>query len=262
LAEQTPDTFRLNRFLAHAGIGSRRVCDDLIQRGGIKVNGELEKNPAIQINPEIDQVMFQGKLVKLQKNVFYYLLNKPRGVITSTTDPFGRKTVIDLIESRERIYPVGRLDYDTTGALLLTNDGDLAYQLTHPKFEIPKQYIALVKGHPNEEKLRELESGIKIENEFVAKGEINAFKIQGNNTEVTLTLREGRKREVKKIFRTMGHPVIRLHRFHFAHILVDDLKLGQWRLLRDEEIQHLKSLMVKLSVHTESQSHRDEKEES
>ncbi|MCF7801696.1 MAG: rRNA pseudouridine synthase [Candidatus Marinimicrobia bacterium] len=241
---KNPDPgIRLNRFLAMAGIGSRRVCDELIQKGLVKVNEEVQTEPATRVVEGRDKVEFHGKPVTLLHETHYYIFNKPRGVITTTQDPFGRPIVVDFLPGDARIYPVGRLDFDTTGALLLTNDGDVAYRLTHPKFQIPKIYQVLIRGNPPESTLHQVEAGIEIEAGFVARGEINGFRYQGGNTEVRLTLREGKKREVKRIFRTLGHPVVRLHRESFATLTVDGLKPGEWRELTPEEVRELKELV-------------------
>lgn len=238
-----PVGIRLNRFLAMAGIGSRRVCDELIQKGFVKVNGATQTEPACRVVAGKDVVEFQNRQLNLHSDVRYYIFNKPRGVITTTRDPYGRPIVVDFLPDDMRIYPVGRLDFDTTGALLLTNDGDMAYRLTHPKFQIPKLYQVLIRGTPDEAKLRQIEAGIEIEAGFSAKGELNGFQYHGENTEVRLTLREGKKREVKRIFRTLGFPVLRLHRETFASLSVIGLKPGEWRELTPEEISELKELV-------------------
>ncbi len=239
----TTDGIRLNRFLAMAGLGSRRTCDALIQKGIVKVNDLTEINPARRVDPEKDQIKYREQVMKIVRNERYYLFYKPRGVITTTRDPYGRPIVVDFIPTETRIYPVGRLDYDTTGALLLTNDGDTAYRLTHPKFEIPKVYRVLIRGNPPEPVLRQLEAGIEIEAGFTAKGDLNSFEYQRDYTSVRLTLREGKKREVKRIFRTLGYPVARLHREAFAFLTVTGLKPGEWRELSSREIHALKELV-------------------
>jgi len=236
------NTIRFNRFLAKAGLGSRRVCDDLIQKGLLTVNGKVEQNPAVQIDPAADEVLFQGKRISLQVSHRYYLLNKPPEVITTTNDPYGRATVIDLLPGDERIYPVGRLDYDTTGALLLTNDGDLAYQLTHPKFQIPKTYQVKVLGRVRETDLDKLPLGIDIEAPTPAIAEVVEYRYGDRFTEVKLVLREGRKREIKRIFMALGHKVVNLHREQFAFLDVQGLKQGQFRELSPEEVTKLKEL--------------------
>mgnify|MGYP002640291806 CR=1 FL=1 len=242
MTENPGTEIRFNRFLAIAGLGSRRVCDDLIQRGLVSVNGEVEQNPAVRINPSQDEVVFQGKQIVMEPEYHYFLLNKPEQVITTTNDPYGRATIIDLIPSKDRIYPVGRLDYDTTGAILLSNDGDLAYSLTHPKFQIPKTYAVRVLGQVSVEDLDQLPLGINIEAKTPAIAEVLDYKYVDRFTEVRLILREGRKREIKRIFMALGHRVVKLHREQFAFLRVDDLELGEYRELSSVEIAKLKEL--------------------
>ncbi|MCF7823958.1 MAG: rRNA pseudouridine synthase [Candidatus Marinimicrobia bacterium] len=242
MPEKSEDLIRFNRFLAKAGIGSRRICDDLIQRGLITLNGQIEMNPATQINIRTDQVIFQGKEIKLESSHSYYLLNKPGQVITTTSDPYGRATIIDLVPSRERLYPVGRLDYDTTGAILLTNDGDLAYRLTHPKFQIQKIYSVRVLGQVSQSDLDQIPLGINIEAKTPAIAEILNVTFTDRYTELRMVLREGRKREIKRIFMALGHKVVRLHREQFAFLRVDDLPTGKFRELSSEEVKNLKEL--------------------
>jgi len=233
---------RFNRFLAMAGLGSRRVCDDLIQKGLIRINGVVETNPAVRIRPGRDRVEFQGKPIFLEPEYKYFLLNKPAQVITTTNDPFNRTTIIDLIPSTDRIYPVGRLDYDTTGAIILTNDGDLAYSLTHPKFQIPKTYLVKVLGQVSQEDLERLPLGINIEARTPAIAEVVDHTYLDRFTEIRLILREGRKREIKRIFMALGHKVVKLHREQFAFLRVDDLAVGKYRELSEVEIEKLKEL--------------------
>jgi 23S rRNA pseudouridine2605 synthase len=236
------EQIRFNRYLAMAGLGSRRVCDDLIQKGLVSINGSVEINPATRINPSIDEVLFQGNRILLETTPRYYLLNKPMQVITTTTDPYGRRTIIDLVPSADRIYPVGRLDYDTTGAIILTNDGDMAYSLTHPKFQIPKTYAVRVLGQVSSEDLDRLPLGINIEANTPAIAEVLDHQYSDRHTDVRLVLREGRKREIKRIFMALGHKVVKLHREQFAFLRVDDLALGKFRELTTEEISKLKEL--------------------
>jgi len=233
---------RFNRYLAMAGLGSRRVCDDLIQKGMVRVNGEVETNPATKIAPDTDVVEFQGEKIVLESNYKYFLLNKPTQVITTTNDPYGRQTIIDLIPSEDRIYPVGRLDYDTTGAIILTNDGELAYSLTHPKFQIPKTYLVKVLGQVSKDDLDQLPLGINIEAKTPAIAEVIDYKYFDRFTEIRLILREGRKREIKRIFMALGHKVVKLHREQFAFLRVDDLPLGKFREISSAEIAKLKEL--------------------
>ena len=242
MTDNASNLIRFNRFLAMAGLGSRRVCDELIQKSLVTVNGKVEHNPAIRIDPAQDQVVFQGKTIRLESRHHYYLLNKPAEVITTTNDPFGRTTIIDLLPAGDRIYPVGRLDYNTTGAILLTNDGDLAYSLTHPKFQIPKTYAVRVLGQVSVDDLKRLPLGINIEAKTPAVAEVLDHSYSDRYTEVRLVLREGRKREIKRIFMALGHRVIKLHREQFAFLRVDDLAVGKFRELSITEITKLKEL--------------------
>ena len=242
MTQSAETEIRFNRFLALAGLGSRRVCDELVQKGLVTVNGAVEINPARRIQPATDIVVFQGKRLSLEQADHYYLLNKPVQVITTTQDPFGRKTVIDLVPSEERIYPVGRLDYDTTGAILLMNDGDLAYRLTHPKFQISKTYRVRVLGRVAETDLQKIPLGINIEAKTLATADVLDHKYSDRFTDVTLVLREGRKREIKRIFMALGHRVVKLHREQFAFLRVDDLAPGSFRELTEDEIIKLKEL--------------------
>ncbi len=242
MTDKSEEQIRFNRYLAMAGLGSRRVCDDLIQKGLVTINGQVESNPATRVNIHSDEVVFQGKPIVLEPDFQYYLLNKPTQVITTTNDPYGRTTIIDLIPSNDRIYPVGRLDYDTTGAIILTNDGDLAYSLTHPKFQIPKTYMVRVLGQVSKEDLDRLPLGINIEAKTPAIAEVLDYDYFDRFTEVRLILREGRKREIKRIFMALGHKVVKLHREQFAFLRVDDLSQGKYRELSAAEIAKLKEL--------------------
>ena len=243
LVAETPETqIRFNRFLAKAGLGSRRVCDDLIQKGLVTVNGEVEKNPAVRIESGKDIVIFQGKQISLEVHHHYYLLNKPAQVITTTNDPYGRATIIDLVPSQDRIYPVGRLDYDTTGVILLTNDGDLAYSLTHPKFQVPKTYAVRVLGKVSQADLERIPLGINIEAKTPAVAEILEYNYLDRFTDIKMVLREGRKREIKRIFMALGHRVVKLHREKFAFLTIEDLHVGKYRELSTDEVKKLKEL--------------------
>ncbi|MBT4036239.1 MAG: rRNA pseudouridine synthase [Candidatus Marinimicrobia bacterium] len=242
MTKKSDEQIRFNRYLAMAGLGSRRVCDDLIQKGLVTINGQVESNPATRVNPLSDDVVFQGKQVILEPDYQYFLLNKPTQVITTTNDPYGRTTIIDLIPSKDRIYPVGRLDYDTTGAIILTNDGDLAYSLTHPKFQIPKTYAVRVLGQVSSDDLDRLPLGINIEAKTPAIAEVLDYNYFDRFTEVRLILREGRKREIKRIFMALGHKVVKLHREQFAFLRVDDLSLGKYRVISAAEVAKLKEL--------------------
>jgi 23S rRNA pseudouridine2605 synthase len=225
---------RLNAFLAKAGLASRRGADDLIKSGRVKVN----ERPG-QLNDHIsedDIVKIDDKQVKLRKSR-YILLYKPAGYITTLKDPHGRRKVADLIDVEERIVPVGRLDYDTTGALLLTNDGELAHKLMHPSFEVDKVYEAEVIGEITDDKLKKLQTGIKLHDGLSAPAKTK--KINENSLE--LTLHEGRNHQVKRMLAAVELRVKHLHRRQYGPLTLDSLKPGQWRDLSSEELDKLKS---------------------
>jgi 23S rRNA pseudouridine2605 synthase len=224
---------RLNAFLAKAGVASRRGADKLIKAGRVKVNGE-----AGQLNSEVtekDIVKVDGGEVLLQQNR-YILLNKPAKYLTSLKDPHGRRTVIDLIDIPARVVPVGRLDWDTTGALLLTNDGELANQLMHPRYEIDKAYQAQVFGEVTEKTLEMLNIGIELDDGKTAPAK--ARKLADNKIEIII--HEGRNRQVKRMLAAVGLPVKKLHRSKYGPLALDGLKPGEWRDLSHDEIKNLK----------------------
>lgn len=223
---------RLNAYLARAGLASRRKADGLIKAGKVSVNGRVG-----QLNDEVDEndeVKLDDKRIELQK-YRYILLNKPAGYVTTLDDPQGRPKILDLLSISERVVPVGRLDYDTTGALLLTNDGKLANKLMHPRLEVDKIYEAAVKGSITDEKLARLRTGIKVE--YWTSAPAKARKLSEKTIE--LTIHEGRKHQVKKMLAAVGLPVISLHRSVYAGIGLEGLKPGQWRELTAQEIKML-----------------------
>jgi 23S rRNA pseudouridine2605 synthase len=224
---------RLNAYLARAGIASRRRADDLIKAGRVTVNGD----PG-QLNTfvgERDHVEVDGRLVAPQR-LAYVLLHKPAGVVTTARDPHGRRTVVELVDLPERVVPVGRLDADTTGALLLTNDGELAHRLAHPRYGVEKTYVADVLGNVTSEVLKTLEKGVEIEDGRTAPARARRLA----RSRVELILHEGRKHQVKRMLEAVGHPVVRLHRSAYAGISADDLEPGAWRELTDDEVARLK----------------------
>lgn len=223
---------RLNSFLARAGVASRRKADELIKAGKITVNGKSG-----QLNDSVsstDVIKMDGKQIKVRKSR-YILLHKPAGYITTLNDPQKRRKVIDLISIPERVVPVGRLDYDTTGALLLTNDGALAHRLMHPSFEVDKVYEAQVEGKVSEDKLEKLRKGIKLEDGMTAPAIAEKLK----QDLIRITIHEGRNHQVKRMLAAVGLPVKKLHRFCYGPLTVDGLKPGQWRELTKKEIQNL-----------------------
>ena len=234
---------RLQKVIADAGITSRRKAEELIINGKVRVNGEIVKTLGVKVSGN-DIVEVNGMMIQNEKVKKYYLLNKPRGVISSVRDDKNRPTVVDYIDTDVRIYPVGRLDYDTTGLILLTNDGELANRLAHPKNKIPKTYIAKIEGLLNKDDIERLKNGIIIDGRKVA---VEDFKIRDKDFEkktslVEVTIVEGRNHIVKKMFESLKHPVIRLSRIKIAFLEIGKLKSGQYRELTIKEIKKLYSL--------------------
>ncbi|HHW56650.1 MAG TPA: rRNA pseudouridine synthase [Clostridia bacterium] len=233
---------RLQKYLAECGIASRRKCEDYILQGRVKVNGRVVRELGVKINPEVDIIEFDGKIVRRENKKIYIMLNKPTGYITSAKDQFGRPTVMDLIKIKERIYPVGRLDYDTSGLLLLTNDGGLANILMHPRHEIVKTYIAKIKGIPTEKELERFRNGLLIDGYLTSKAEIEILSIENRTCVVEIKIHEGKNRQVRKMCEAIGHPVIFLTRTKIGELSLGKLKPGEWKYLTPKEIEYLKSL--------------------
>jgi pseudouridine synthase len=219
---------RLNAWLARAGVASRRKADDLIKAGRITVNGELgQLNTFVQ---STDDVRLDGEPLAKQQ-VAYVLLNKPAGVVTTASDPQGRPTVVDLVDHPSRVVPVGRLDADTTGALLLTNDGDLAHKLAHPRYEVDKVYEVDCWTQPTDADLQRLRDGVELDDGPTRPAEVRRL----DGAKIELTIHEGRNRQVKRMLEAVGHRVRQLHRSRYANLTVDGLEPGEWRELgRDE----------------------------
>lgn len=225
---------RLNRFLAAAGLGSRRSVEALIRDRRVTVNGAVAELGASV--DEADDVRVDGRPVSTEP-VETLLLNKPAGVVTTVRDPQGRRTVIDLVESDVRLFPVGRLDRDTTGALLLTNDGDLAHRLMHPRHGVEKTYVVDVEGEPEAVALEALRSGVQLDDGLTAPADVRTM----GPGRIELRIHEGRNRQVRRMCEAVGHPVRHLHRSAYAGLGVDDLAPGAWRRLRDEELSALRT---------------------
>jgi 23S rRNA pseudouridine2605 synthase len=226
---------RLNAYLARTGVASRRGADELIKRGRVRVNG-VTAGLSTYVE-EGDVVDLDGRLL-LPQALAYVLLHKPAGVVTTASDPHGRPTVVGLVEHVSRVVPVGRLDADTTGALLLTNDGALAHRLAHPRYEVEKVYEAEVEGEPADEALARLAEGIDLEDGRTAPARVRRL----GPSRVELSIHEGRKHQVKRMLEAVGHPVRRLHRSRYAGLTVDDLEPGRWRELSEDEVAALQKL--------------------
>jgi 23S rRNA pseudouridine2605 synthase len=223
---------RLNAYLARGGVASRRGADELIKSGRVTVNGEPgQLNTFVEAR---DRVELDGEPVAAQQ-LRYVLLHKPRGSVTTTHDPQGRPTVVDLVDVPERVVPVGRLDADTTGALLLTNDGPLAHRLAHPRYAVAKVYEAEVEGTPDAEVLRVLAEGVELEDGMTAPATVRCLA----PSRIELTLHEGRNRQVRRMLDAVGHPVLRLQRKVYAGLTVEGLEPGEWRELEPSEVKRL-----------------------
>ncbi|MDX6550085.1 MAG: rRNA synthase [Gaiellales bacterium] len=226
---------RLNKFLASAGLGSRRAVEELVRAGRVTVNGQPAGLSARV--EDGDEVRLDGERVEAQE-LACFLLNKPAGVVTTVKDTHGRRTVLELVSSPLRLFPVGRLDRDTTGALLLTNDGGLAHLLMHPSHEVTKTYLAKVAGRPDQAAIERLRSGIPLEDGPTAPAEA---RLTAADT-IELSIHEGRNRQVRRMCKAIGHPVLQLHRSLYAGLGVDDLAPGEWRRLMAEEVAALRNV--------------------
>ncbi|MED3551195.1 23S rRNA pseudouridine(2605) synthase RluB [Cytobacillus praedii] len=234
---------RLQKVIAHAGFASRRKAEELIKEGHVRVNGKTVKELGIKVSSS-DRVEVNGIPVEREEPV-YFLLYKPRGVISSVTDDKGRKVVTDYFQQiKQRIYPVGRLDFDTSGLLLLTNDGEFANLLMHPKNEIEKVYVAKVKGIPSREKMRSLEKGVRLEDGKTAPAQTKVLSIDKKKQTaiIELTIHEGRNRQVRRMLEAIGHPVIKLKRERYGFLTLQGLNAGEARELTAHEVKQLRAL--------------------
>lgn len=229
---------RLQKVLAHAGLGSRRAVEDLIRAGRIKVNGQRAELGR-RIDPEKDAVEVDGTLYPLKADLAYYLLNKPEGVVSTSDDPEGRTTVIDLVDVPTRVWPVGRLDRDTEGAILLTNDGELTQRISHPRYGFPKTYLAEMQGVVGKPVVHRLAKGVELEDGFTAPAQVKVLGRSPGSTLVELTIKEGRNRQVRRMGEAVGHPVLRLVRSSLGPLSLGRLKPGSFRKLGTAEIREL-----------------------
>lgn len=239
---------RLQKAIARAGLVSRRMAEKMITEGRVKVNGVVVTELGTRVCGsdiiEVDEKRLQEDNGCLEEKKVYYVLNKPVGVITSVSDPQGRKTVRDLlVDVKERIYPVGRLDYDTSGVLLLTNDGDLAYRLTHPSFGVYKTYLVQTERTISQAAIEKLEKGILLDDGVTAPAKVGKSSNEINGHQVSITIHEGRNRQVRRMFDKIGHPVQRLQRIKFGPLEIGALLPGGYRKLNDGEINDLKALV-------------------
>ena len=232
---------RLQKFLANAGVASRRKCEELISEGKVKVNGNVVTELGTKIEPEKDVVEYNGQVIKENEKKVYILLNKPIGYVTTSHDQFNRDTVLDLVKVKERVVPVGRLDMYTSGALILSNDGDFVYKVTHPKHEITKTYTVTLKGIVTDEEVQKLREGVQIEDYITRPAKVKILKtdIEKKQSRLEITIHEGKNRQVRKMCEAVGRKVLALHRSKIGNLGVKDLKIGTWRYLSENEKNNL-----------------------
>jgi len=235
---------RLNAYLARSGVTSRRGADKLIASGSVLVNGHVPPPEGVLVDPARDVVTVDGRAVKPAIEHRYLMLNKPLGVITTAKDEAGRTSVLDVLgdgASGHRVFPVGRLDADSTGLLLITDDGEVAYRLTHPRYKVDKEYVAIVGGSPSRADLARLRSGVELDDGVTAPAEVDVMRVlPGPAAEVRVVIREGRHRQVRRMLMAVGHRVLALNRTGFGPLRLGRLKPGNWRVLRDGEIAALR----------------------
>lgn len=236
------EEIRLQKYLADCGIASRRKSEELIKQGQVKVNGKTITELGTKVIPNKDSVEYNGKKIELKKEYVYILLNKPIGYVTTVKDQFNRDSVLDLVKTNKRLVPVGRLDMYTSGALILTNDGNFVYKVTHPKHEIEKTYTVTIIGIVKKEEVEKLKKGMEIENYITKPAKVKILKIdeEKNQSRLEITIHEGKNRQVRKMCEAIGHKVLALHRSKIAGIDVKDIPLGKWRYLTNKEVNKIK----------------------
>lgn len=234
---------RLQKYLALCGVASRRNSEKLIAEGHVTVNGQTVTEMGLQVDETADRIAVDGAVVHMEEEKHYLLYHKPVGEMTTVSDPEGRATVMDKFRDYPvRLYPVGRLDYDSEGLLLLTNDGDMMQRLLHPSHEVEKSYLAKVSNHVSEEALRRLRAGVQLDGRLTSPARVRLIRYEAFDSVVLVTIHEGRNRQVRRMFEAVGHQVVSLKRVGFGPLLLGDLPRGQWRPLTDVEIRKLKEL--------------------
>ena len=235
------EQIRLQKYLADAGIASRRKAEELIKQGKVYVNGKIVNELGTKVTPNVDEIRYEGKKVEIEEKYIYILLNKPIGYVTTVKDQFNRDSVMDLVKIRKRLVPVGRLDMYTSGALILTNDGDFVYQVTHPKHEIEKTYTVTIKGIVQNSEVEQLRNGIKIDDYITKPARVKILKTDTEKdiSRLEITIHEGKNRQVRKMCEAVGRKVLALHRSKIGGIGVKDIELGKWRYLTANEVQQI-----------------------
>ena len=233
------EQIRLQKYMASCGVASRRKCEELILEGHVKVNGQVITELGIKINPKRDKIEYNNRIISSSNNYIYILLNKPIDCVTTVKDQFGRNSVLDIVKVKERIVPVGRLDMYTSGALILTNDGDFIYKVTHPKHEISKTYTVTIKGIVTSDDVAKLENGVDIGGFATSPAKVKILKTdeEKNISRLEITIHEGKNRQIRRMCEAIDRKVLALHRSKIGDINVKDLKPGEWRYLKPKEIQ-------------------------
>ena len=238
MSPSEPAGERLQKVLARAGFGSRRACEVLIEAGRVTVNDEPARL-GHRVDPDRDRILVDGVVVPAAAGLVHYLLNKPAGVVTTAHDPQGRSTVVDLVPLEPRVFPVGRLDYDTEGLLILTNDGELANLLTHPRHGVPKTYLAEVEGEPSAAVVRQLREGVTLDDGVTSPASVHLVQQRPGRAALEVTIHEGRNRQVRRMCEAVGHPVQRLVRTQIGPVTDPRLRPGEWRTLSAGEVRGL-----------------------
>ena len=248
---------RLQKYLAMNGVASRRQCEKYIKDGLVAVNGQVVTEMGVQIDPDKDQITYRGKIIQEQHDKITILLHKPVGYVSTANDQFDRPTVVELVNVKERLYPVGRLDYLTSGLILLTNDGELALKLTHPRYETEKVYQAWLHGIITEEKMQQFRNGLQVEDYVTLPAKIRILEKQKDRCLVEITLREGKNRQVRKMCETLGYPVSQLKRVAIGNLTLENLGPGQWRFLKKQEVMDLLKTKEKPKGIYKKDNHKD-----
>ena len=233
---------RLQKYMASCGVASRRKCEEIILAGKVKVNGVLVNELGTKVNPLKDVVEYEGTIISKEENKVYIMLNKPEGYISSVKDEKGRDTILDIVKVKERIYPIGRLDYDSSGLLLLTNDGEIYNKIIHPRVEIVKKYIAVVNGEVTHDDIKEFEIGIDIGGYITAPAEVKIISYDKDISTIEIGIREGKNRQIRKMCGSLDHEVLSLKRISIGEIKLGYLKRGEYRDLNKDEINYINSL--------------------
>lgn len=233
---------RLQKYMASCGVASRRKCEELILDGKVKINGEIVKELGVKVDPNKDKVEYNGIILSKEERKVYIMLNKPEGYISSVKDEKDRKTVLDIVKVNERIYPIGRLDYDSSGLLLMTNDGEAYNKIIHPREEIIKKYIVVVRGEISEKDKKAFENGIDIGGYVTAPAYIQVISFENGISTIEIGIHEGKNRQIRKMCAALNHEVLALKRIAIGDIRLGYLKRGEWRELKTNELEYIKNL--------------------